>query len=96
MAGPPDEIKIEPLLQSSTDGGMNHNLESVNSLMNTNRMILKLQTQKFSIEQTIQNLEQKFRTGGLSADTYIRQFRQLQSELFIVEQKLSNMETYNP
>ena len=93
MAGTPFEVETESPLQQSTDIRMNPSLNSNNPLMNTNRMLFKLQTEKFSIEQTIQNLERKFRTGGINATSYIQQFRNLQSELFIIEKKLDTLKS---
>ncbi len=89
MAGSPYELTRKSMVQEHPSTRMIHDLES--PIINTNRMIFKLQTDKFSIEQTIQNLEQKFRTGGISPTTYIRQFRNLQSELFIIEKKLETL-----
>jgi len=65
------------------------------SISQPNRMILKLQMEQYSIEQTIQNLEQKFNTGGINADMYIKQFRNLQSELFLIERKINVMQSEN-
>lgn len=90
MAGTPIELTFEPMVQSNFNRRLSSNPE--NQILNSNRLIFKLQTDKFSIEQTIQNLEKKFRTGGINATIYIRQFRSLQSELFIIERKLETLE----
>ncbi len=89
MTGNSVIIKNKPV---SHHIGINHVLENESPLMNTNRMIVKLQSEKFSIEQTIQNLERKFRAGGINPVTYISQFRRLQSELFIIEKKIDSLD----
>lgn len=60
---------------------------------NLNRMLFKLQSDKFSIEQSISNLERKFRTGTINPGLYITQFRRLQSELFTIEKELETVQS---
>ncbi len=95
MAGIPREIRFEPSFQQNTRRERIADLDINSSFLEINRMIFKLKTEKFSIERTIQNLEQKFKMGGLTAETYIRQFRTLQSELFLIEKKLETFQNQN-
>ena len=88
MAGHPQEPLMELPIQHGFISRSNNELEFDYQISQPNRMILKLQMDQYSIEQTIQSLEQKFQTGGISADIYIKQFRNLQSELFVIEKKM--------
>jgi len=88
IAGHPQEVFVELPIQPSLGSRSNNELEFDYQISQPNRMILKLQMDQYSIEQTIQNLEQKFKIGGISADIYIKQFRNLQSELFLIEKKI--------
>ena len=91
VAGAPEALNLESISPISFTTEVGNNIPVVN----TNRMIIKFQTEKFSIEQTIQNLEDKFKTGGIGAETYIRNFRNLQSELYIIDKKIFELEKNN-
>lgn len=93
VAGTPSESKIEPTIQSNLSPRINNESDPDNIFLNPNRMLFKFQTEQYSIEQTIRNLEEKFSIGGISAEIYIRQFRNLQSELFIIEKKIQSLES---
>ncbi|MHA1129529.1 MAG: hypothetical protein ACTSRC_03025 [Candidatus Helarchaeota archaeon] len=92
MAGTTKDLELDITPKEELFLGNHNNFYNSQPVLNTNRIIIKLQTEKYSIEQTIQNLEKKFQTGGIVPETYLRQFRQLQSELFLVEKKLASFE----
>lgn len=93
VAGSSDDLRGEPLFISQSNNEIIPFYKEDSLSLNSNRMIFKLQSEKFSIEQTLDKLEQKYRSGGLSPDLYIKQFRYLQGELFIIEEKLRSLES---
>jgi len=92
MSGSLENEKSDQLAYQSIAHMTKREVEPKVPAININRMIFKLKTDKFSIEQTLQNLEHKFKTGGISAGTYINQYRHLQSELFIIMKKLERLQ----
>jgi len=76
------------MIHQNIHTGIDTGIENSYLALQSNRMLFKLQTEKFSIEQTIKNLEKKFQTGRIGVETFMKQFRALQSELYLIERKI--------
>ncbi|MBD3195571.1 MAG: hypothetical protein GF317_10975 [Candidatus Lokiarchaeota archaeon] len=53
--------------------------------------LIELKRERFSILQTLKNLEKKFDQGKISEVDYIRAFRNLQKEIFPIDKKIQDL-----
>ncbi len=78
---------------TATISSFQNNSGEPNEFPSTNiqRILFKIQSEEFSLKNTLQNLEAKFNQKIISAEEYIRQFRHLQAELFKIRRRIEDI-----
>lgn len=61
--------------------------------LNIERLLLKIQGEEFSLQNTLRNLEEKFNQRIITSEEYIKQFRHLQTELFSTRKSIEEIQT---
>ena len=59
--------------------------------MNKNEMILKLERERFNVENTISSLEDRYHKGFIGSEEFLRHYKSNQDKLFKIIEQLEEL-----